>query len=190
MQKNLVCSHTPQATEVKYIFVTSFNDAAVADFLKEMVIMQLDPKYQVIPVVISSYGGYLHALLAMIDLIQASPKPVATIAVGKAMSCGAVLLAAGTKGLRFAAPNTDIMIHEVSSGDHGKTSELQTSTKQTTKLNNFMFEFLTKCSNRKEKDYFKKMIKKNGNVDWHLTAEEFKRLGLIDQVCVPNLVTL
>ena len=125
-------------------------------------------------------------LTSMIDIINSSPKPVSTIGVGKAMSCGAVLIAAGTKGLRYAAPLTDIMVHEISSGTFGKMNDIQTSTENLHRLNDTIFMLLDKYSGGKKGAIRNKMMA-NGNADWYLTPKEYKKMGLIDHVKLPIL---
>ena len=68
-----------------------------------------------VPIIIDSYGGQVYSLLSMISDIQNSDIPVATICVGKAMSCGAVLLSCGNDGMRYCDANSSVMIHDVSS---------------------------------------------------------------------------
>lgn len=174
--------------DLPYLFVTEFTDTSVIEFYKKFIEMQNNDKVKSIPVVISSYGGQVHSLLSMLDIIADSNKPVATIGLGKAMSCGAVLLAAGTKGYRYAAPSTDIMIHEVSSMDWGKTTDLKNSTKHTGEMNDSLFRFLAKQSGKTDKDFFLKELKKQGNVDWYLSSLDYKKLGLIDFTTLPKLV--
>ena len=189
-KNELVCiSDTSMANidELPYLFVSEFNDDSVRHFYKDFIKLHSDPKVDVIPIVVSSYGGQVHALLSMLDIIQSATKPVATISLGKAMSCGAILLAAGTKGYRYAAPNTDIMIHEVASMEMGKNTDIQNGSKQTKRLNTLLFKYLGDFSN-KNKRYFLSELKKRGNIDWHLSANDFKDLGLVDHVCVPQLI--
>src|SRR5690554_4690500 len=83
------------------IWVTNFDTESVTDFYEKFVEWEANPLVETIPVYINSYGGQVFSLVAKRDLIKTSVKPVSTIAVGKAMSCGASLLAAGTKGYRF-----------------------------------------------------------------------------------------
>lgn len=190
-RNSLVCVEAtlPQTKDEKYIFVTEFDDSAFEKFYKLFSALEADPDVRIIPIMVHSFGGDVHALLAMLDLIDGASKPVATIGIGKAMSCGAFLLAAGTKGYRYAAPNADIMLHEVSSGGWGKNTELQNNTKSTKRLNDLVFKDLAERSTVKDKKFFTKKLRALGNVDWYLSAMEYKKLGLIDHIGVPTLVT-
>jgi ATP-dependent Clp protease protease subunit len=173
--------------DTPYIFITDFNDSATISFYQTFLKLHSDPNVKVIPIVISSYGGQVHSLLAMLDIMKTSTKPVSTIALGKAMSCGAVLLSAGTRGYRFASEHTDIMIHEVSTREFGKISDIENGTKSTIHLNKLLFRILQANSTLKDANYLLKKMKSAGNVDWYLTAREYRKMGLIDHVAVPNL---
>lgn len=141
----------------------------------------------VIPVVIDSYGGEAYSLLSMVDTIKSSSLPVATICTGKAMSCGAILLTCGANGMRYAGPNSTIMIHEVSSGMIGKCEELKSATDEAVRLNKQVFEMMAlNCG--QPSDYFENLY----NVDmrranWFLTPQEAMRHKLINHIKVPNL---
>lgn len=189
---SLVCleekPNTLNSEDLPYLFVSSFNDDALKDFHKSFLKLHADPKVAVIPIVISSFGGQVHSLLGMLDIIQTSDKPVATIASGKAMSCGASLLAAGTKGYRYCSPMADVMIHQVSSMDWGKTEDLKNSTEHTEFLNNKLMRLLAKWAGQKDKEFFIKLLKKKQNVDVYLTPEECKHYGLIDHISMPKFI--
>jgi ATP-dependent Clp protease protease subunit len=181
------CSGVVTPKDLEHIHINKFNEDAAKEFYKIFRELLSNDSVSVIPIFIDSYGGNVHSLLVMLDLITNSHKPVATIAMGKAMSCGAILLAAGTKGYRFAAENTDIMLHEVASVELGKISEMDNGVKQTKKMNDNLFSFLASKSN-KDKKFFLNKIKSTGNVDWFLTSKQFKSLGLIDHIGIPQLV--
>lgn len=140
----------------------------------------------VIPIVISSFGGSVHAMLEMIDAIKSSKVPVATIAVGKAMSAGAALLTCGAEGLRYAAPHATIMIHEVSSGSMGKTSEIKASAEETDRLNKLMLRIMSENIG-KHKSYLSDIIHTKGHADWFITPEQALEHGIINKIGVPDL---
>lgn len=174
---------TPE--EIPYILVNTFDDVTVDRFYREFIKMTANPEVLVIPIVINSFGGQCHSLLSMLDIIESSIKPVATIAIGKAMSCGAFLLAAGDNGMRFVAPNTDVMLHEVSSIERGKVSNIVNDVASTKRLNDKLFKFLAKQAKKKDLKFFIKELDKKSNVDWYLTAEETKKLGIANHVTLP-----
>ena len=104
------------------VVVNKFDEQAADEFRNKFSIAQSTGQ-NVIPVVIDSYGGQVYSLMSMISTIRSSKIPVATIAEGKAMSCGAVLLSFGQEGMRFMDPDATVMIHDVASGQHGKNEK-------------------------------------------------------------------
>tara|TARA_R110002074_G_scaffold401690_1_gene600881 strand:- start:1067 stop:1669 length:603 start_codon:yes stop_codon:yes gene_type:complete len=142
---------------------------------------------KVIPVIIDSYGGQVYSLLSMIGTIRASELPVATIVEGKAMSCGAVLLSCGEKGMRFADPDATIMIHDVSSGGRGKIEELKADVAEAERLDEKIFTIMARNCGKKD-DYFKKKVFNKKHADWYIDAAEAKRHGLVDQLRTPQLI--
>jgi ATP-dependent Clp protease protease subunit len=169
------------------VWVTHFDQESTQIFYDKFSKLENDPIIQVIPVFINSYGGEVHSLIAMRDIIKSSTKPVATVGLGMAMSCGAALLAAGTKGYRFAGINSQIMIHEVSASTQGKTSDMQNDVSNIHRLNQLFMSFLSADSKLKG-SMIKKQLKSLDNGDWHLTAEDAKKLGLVDHVGVPRFL--
>lgn len=174
--------------EFPYIYVTKFNEESLKEFYKEFSKLNFDPSVKIIPILISSYGGDVYTLLSMLDIIKTANKPVATIAMGKAMSCGAVLLSAGTPGYRYAGESTDILIHEVSNFSIGKNLDIQNEARSTERLNKTLMTILAKNCGMKDINYFLKLSKSKGNVDLYFSAKECKKIGLIDSVSIPELV--
>lgn len=167
------------------IHVRDFDQESATKFALEMKMAQRTGQ-SVIPVVVSSYGGSVYALLEMIDIVRASRVPVATIAIGKAMSAGAVFLASGTPGYRYAAPNATIMIHEVAAMLMGKNHEIQATAKEVDRLNTMLFQIMAKQA-KKPPNYFLNVLKHVvGNGDWYMTAREAKKMGLVDYIKIPT----
>lgn len=173
--------------EESYIWVTEFDEDSLSRFYKKFLELESSPLIPIIPLMISSYGGDVSVLMAMRDVIKSSTKPVATIALGKAMSSGACLLAAGTKGFRFASKDTAIMIHEVSGMTMGKATDISEQAAIMQDLNKKLLANLAKDSGRSLKDVEKKLkIKKNA--DWTLTSSEAKDWGIVDHIAIPRLM--
>lgn len=193
--KNLVCVEygselklSQGADKFRPIVVTEFDNESLKKFIEEFTDLNTRAEVGIIPIIVSSYGGQVHVLFSMIDIIRSTTKTVATIGIGKSMSCGAVLLAAGTKGYRFSTENNDIMLHEVSSFEWGKLSEMKNGIEHTKELNKRLFDFLSNQSTSKRKLNFDEEFMKRGNTDWFLSSNEYKKLGLIDHVGMPSLV--
>jgi len=165
--------------------VNSFNEKSAADFATKISLAHSTGQ-KIIPVVIDSYGGQVYALMAMIASIRESEIPVATIVEGKAMSCGAVLLSFGEQGMRFASPDATVMIHDVSSGGHGKIEELKADVKEAERLDEKIFTMMARNCGKKD-DYFKKKVFNKKHADWFMDAPEAKRHGLVNHLRVPKL---
>ena len=164
--------------------VNDFDEEGVEKFRKSMEEAQ-NTGQEVIPILIDSYGGYVYSLLAMIDIIDQSPLPVATIGLGKMMSCGSVLLTCGEDGLRYMGATSTVMIHDVSSWNHGKAEEIKANAAQTDKLNKTIFEKMAKnCGH--EKNYFLDQLFKKHHAEWYLTAKEAKKQNLIQHIGIPS----
>ena len=126
---------------------------------------------------INTPGGSVTAGLAVYDTMQYVKCPVATICFGLAASMGAVLLASGEKGKRFALPNSEILLHQVAGGVTGQAVEIEITAKQIIKIKNKLNEILA----RKTGQPLKK-IERDTDRDFYLSAEEAKSYGLIDEV--------
>ena len=166
------------------IRVNKFDEQSADEFRNKFSMAQSTGQ-KVIPVVIDSYGGQVYSLMSMIATIRSSPLPVATIAEGKAMSCGAVLLTCGAEGMRFMDPDATVMIHDVASGQHGKNEEVKASAAETDRLNKKIFQIMARNCGKPD-DYFLKEIHNKGHADWFLEAEECKDIGLVNHLRVPT----
>lgn len=177
--------HLDGLQDGNYVWVGDFDDHALREFYHKFTEMEANPAIQIIPIIISSYGGDISVMIAMRDLIKSCSKPVATIAIGKAMSAGAALLAAGHKGLRFAGSDTILMVHEVSSGVEGKTAEMFEKIRNTVYLNDLMFKNLSNDTGTPQAALLKPIRDRN-NADWYFDAATAKKVGLIDIVGIPR----
>lgn len=167
------------------ITVNEFNEDAAQKFCSDMAKAQ-NSGQPIIPIVIDSYGGQVYSLLRMIDCINSSEVPVATIVEGKAMSCGVILATCGSEGNRFIGANATLMVHDVSSGSFGKNSEIQASAEETNRLNDKIYKILSDNTGNSVK-WFHKKIMERGRADWFLEPEEAIELGFSDHVGVPSL---
>jgi ATP-dependent Clp protease, protease subunit len=159
-----------------------FIGAAIDDGMANVIIAQLlflqmeDPKKE-ISIYIHSPGGYVTAGLAIYDTIQFMSCDVATYCIGQAASMGAVLLAAGTKGKRYALPNARIMIHQPLGGAQGQATDIGIQAKEILrtkkKLNEVMAYHTGQPFERIEKDTDR---------DFFMSADEAKEYGIVDEV--------
>tara|TARA_Y100000310_G_scaffold344725_1_gene459067 strand:- start:1337 stop:1951 length:615 start_codon:yes stop_codon:yes gene_type:complete len=167
------------------ISVNKFNEASAKEFVSSMIAAH-NTGQDIIPVFIDSYGGQVYSLLNMVDMIEKSELPVATIIEGKAMSCGAILAACGTKGQRYVAPHATIMIHDVSSGSFGKAEEIKASAKEVERLNKMIYKKLAQSCGKDDK-YFWDLVHKKGRADWYLTPKDLVKYKLADKIGLPTL---
>ena len=152
------------------------DDMANAIVVQLLFLQSQDPKKQ-INVYINSPGGSVTAGLAIYDTMQFVKCPIATYCIGQAASMGAVLLTAGTKGLRHALPNARIMIHQPSGGAEGKATDIEITAKEILRLKEVLNGILAKHSGKKMAD-----VVNDTERDYFMSAEEAKEWGLIDKV--------
>ena len=126
---------------------------------------------------INSPGGEVTAGLAIFDTMNYIKSDVSTICIGMAASMGAVLLAAGTKGKRYALPNADVMIHQPSGGAQGMASDIEITAKKILKTREQLNKILAEATGQ---DVEK--VERDTDRDTWLSAEEAKEYGLIDDV--------
>lgn len=122
-------------------------------------------------------GGSVSAGLAIYDTMQYIKSDVQTICVGMAASMGAVLLAAGAKGKRFALPNAEVMIHQVMGGAEGQAADIKIMAEHILKTKNRLNEILSSHTGQKIN-----VIDKDTDRDNFMSAEEAKKYGLIDKI--------
>lgn len=159
-----------------------FIGEAISDPLANYVIAQMlylqmqDPKKD-INIYINSPGGSVTAGLAIYDTMQFVTCNVNTYCMGMAASMGAVLLLAGTKGNRFALPNSHVMIHQVSGGAQGTASDVERTVE-------FMYELKKKLNDIIAKHTGKtvKQVADDADRDYYMSAEEACKYGIVDKV--------
>ena len=158
----------------------------IEDHVANLVIAQLlflesEDQEKDIMLYINSPGGIVTSGLAIYDTMQYLKAPVSTICIGQAASMGAVLLAAGTKGKRYALPNSRIMLHQGSGGFRGNTPDVEIQVKEMLHLTDRLMRILAEHSNQ---DFEK--VKKDADRDYFMSSEEAKSYGLIDAVFEPT----
>ena len=126
---------------------------------------------------INSPGGDVTAGWAIMDTMQYIKPNVSTIGMGLVASMASVLLAAGEKGKRFVLPNTQVMIHQPSSGTEGKVTDMEIYMQETQRVKKVLVKQMAEFTGRKEKEVFDAMERDN----W-MDAEAAKKFGLIDGI--------
>lgn len=156
----------------------------VNDFVASLICAQLlflesqDPEKE-INLYINSPGGSVTAGLAIFDTMQYITSPVTTVCMGRAASMGAFLLAAGERGMRFALPNSQIMIHQPSAGFQGQATDIEIHAREVLRLKHSLNEILARNTGHTYEEIVSATERDN-----FLTAEEAMKLGIIDRVLV------
>jgi ATP-dependent Clp protease protease subunit len=132
-----------------------------------------------IHLVISTYGGSVDEMFSLYDTIKFLPCPVHTIALGKVMSAGVLLLASGVKGKRMIGRSARIMIHPISGGVLGNVFEAMNEMKEFERLQDLMVSALMAETKMKREDIDKLM--KAGH-DFFLTPEQAVEMGIVDRI--------
>jgi ATP-dependent Clp protease protease subunit len=159
-----------------------FLGTPVDDMVANVIIAQLlflqmsDPKKD-IHLYINSPGGSVTAGLAIYDTMQFMTCDVNTYCIGQAASMGAVLLCGGTKGKRYALPNSNIMIHQVLGGAEGQASDVEIRVKYMLKLKERLNNIIAKHSGQPYD-----IVEKACDRDNFMSPEEAKKFGLVDSV--------
>jgi ATP-dependent Clp protease, protease subunit len=135
-----------------------------------------DPERE-INMYINSPGGSVTAGLAIYDTMQFVKPPVSTLCVGQAASMGAVLLAAGAKGRRYALPHSRIMIHQLSGGFEGQAADIEIQAREALRLREILNSILTDHTGQGLK-----RIEKDTDRDFFMHADQAVEYGLIDEV--------
>lgn len=160
------------------IFLQTPIDDQIASLLcAQLVHLESENPEKDINIYINSPGGSVTAGLAIYDTMQFVTCDVNTYCIGLAASMGAVLLAAGTKGKRYALPNSDIMIHQVSGGARGTASDVERTVDFMYKLKRRLNRILAHHTGRSPET-----IEKDADRDYYMSAEEACAYGLVDKV--------
>ena len=130
-----------------------------------------------IQIYINSPGGSVTAGMAIYDTMQYVKNDISTICIGLAASMGAFLLSSGTKGKRYALPNSEIMIHQPLGGVQGQVSDIEISTKRLLKVKKRLNKILAHNCKKSLED-----IERDTERDYYLDASDAKEYGIIDQV--------
>jgi len=162
----------------RIVFIgTAIDDHVANAVIAQLLFLQMDDGKKDISIYINSPGGSVTAGLAIYDTIQFLTCDVNTYCIGMAASMGAVLLCAGTKGKRYALPNSDIMIHQVSGGAQGTASDVERTVEFMYKLKKRLIRILAFHTGKTEAQ-----INTDSDRDYYMSAAEAKEYGLVDEV--------
>ena len=159
-----------------------FLGTAIDDQVANLIVAQLlflsreDPERE-IQMYINSPGGVIYSGLAIYDTMQMISNPISTVAVGVTASFGTVLLSAGTKGRRYALPNSTIHMHQPLGGAQGQATDIEIQTKQILRLRTLLNDIMAKHTGKPVDT-----IKQDTERDFYLDAHQAVEYGLVDQV--------
>jgi len=164
----------------RIIFIGTPIDDDVSNLIvAQMLFLQSEDSEKDVHLYINSPGGSVTAGLAIYDTMQFLKCDVTTYCVGQAASIGAVLLAAGTKGKRFALPNARIMIHQPWGGVQGAASDISIQAKEILRLREMLNSLLVKHTGKTLKT-----IETDTDRDFFMSADDARKYGLVDEVIV------
>lgn len=162
----------------RIIFIGSPVDDDFANIIiAQLLFLESENSEKQIELYVNNPGGMVTAGLAIYDTMQFIKSPVSTICIGQAASMGAILLASGAKGLRFALPNSRIMIHQPLGGVQGQATDIGIQAKEILRVKGRLNEILSKHTGQAIEK-----IEKDTDRDFFMTAEEAKKYGIIDDV--------
>jgi ATP-dependent Clp protease protease subunit len=156
---------------------TAIDDSVANAVVAQMLFLESEDPDKDIQIYINSPGGSVTAGLAIYDTMQFVKNDIVTYCVGQAASMGAHLLAAGTKGKRFALPSARIMIHQPSGGAQGQASDIEISYREIQRLKENLAGALAKHTGQNLKKVMKDMDR-----DFFMSADEALEYGIIDKV--------
>lgn len=162
----------------RIVFLGSPVDDGIANLIiAQLLFLQMSDPKKDIHFYINSPGGSVTAGLAIYDTMQFMTCDVNTYCIGQAASMGAVLLCAGTKGKRYALPNSNIMIHQVLGGAEGPASDVEIRVKYMLKLKQRLNQIISSHTGKSVEQ-----VEKDCDRDNFMSAEEAKAYGLVDEV--------
>ncbi|MEK9165809.1 MAG: ATP-dependent Clp endopeptidase proteolytic subunit ClpP [Patescibacteria group bacterium] len=164
--------------EERIVFLgTAINDVVANSIIAQLLFLASKDASKDIKLYINTPGGSVSAGLAIYDTMQYVKADVMTICVGMAASMGAILLASGAKGKRFALPNAEILLHQVMGGAEGQAEDVRINAEHILKIRDRLNNILAKHTGQPIAK-----IAKDTDRDFYITAEEAKAYGIIDKI--------
>ncbi len=162
----------------RIIFLGSDITEVVADVvMAQLIFLEYEDSEKDITIYINSPGGYVSSGLAIYDTIQFIKPNVSTICIGQASSMAAVLLAAGTKGKRYALPHSRVMLHQPIGGVTGQAADIAIHAKEIVRIKETLTEILVKHTSQKPE-----VIKRDTDRNFFMDVKEAIDYGIIDEI--------
>ena len=160
---------------------TPINDEVANNVMAQLIFLEYENPEMDITLYINSPGGYVSAGLAIYDTMQHVRPNIATICIGSCASMAAVLLAAGTKGKRYALPHSRIMLHQPSGAATGQSTDIQITAKEIVRTKDTLTEIVAKHTGKSIDE-----VRAKTDRDFYMSPEEAKTFGVIDEIFVPR----
>jgi ATP-dependent Clp protease protease subunit len=160
---------------------TPINDQVSNLMVAQLLFLDREDQDRQINMYINSPGGQIYAGLAIYDTMQQVRAPISTVAVGVTASFGTVLLAAGTKGKRYALPHATIHLHQPLGGAQGQASDIEIQAKEILRLKEKLNNILVRHTGRSHEE-----IEHDTERDFYMDGYQAKDYGLIDHVLDPD----
>ncbi|NLB63233.1 MAG: ATP-dependent Clp protease proteolytic subunit [Fibrobacter sp.] len=157
------------------------NDQVANSIMAQMILLEYENPEKDIVLYINSPGGYVTAGMAIYDTMQHVRPDVVTICVGSCISMAAVLLGAGTKGKRYALPNSRIMLHQPMGAATGQSSDIQIHAKEIVRTREQLNEIVANHTGRKIED-----VREKTDRDFYMSAQDALDFGIIDEIFEPR----
>ena len=162
----------------RIVFIgTPIDDFVANSIIAQLLFLQMEDPKKDVHIYINSPGGSVSDGMAIYDTLNFMQCDIVTYCLGMAASMSTVLLSAGTKGKRFALPNSRIMIHQPSGGAGGQTSDITIAAKEILRWRKTINDILAKHSDKTAEE-----VEKDSDRDYYMTADEAKDYGLVDEV--------
>ena len=158
---------------------TPINDEVANNVMAQLIFLEYENPEKDITLYINSPGGYVSAGLAIYDTMQHVRPNIATICIGSCASMAAVLLAAGTKGKRYALPHSRIMLHQPSGAATGQSTDIQITAKEIVRTKETLTEIVAKHTGKSIDE-----VREKTDRDFYMGPEEAKAFGVIDEIFV------
>lgn len=160
---------------------TPINDEVANNVMAQLIFLEYENPEKDITLYINSPGGYVSAGLAIYDTMQHVRPNIVTICIGNCASMAAVLLAAGTKGKRYALPHSRIMLHQPSGAATGQSTDIQITAKEIVRTKETLAEIVAKHTGKSIDE-----VREKTDRDFYMGPEEAKAFGVIDEIFVPR----
>jgi ATP-dependent Clp protease protease subunit len=160
---------------------TPINDEVANNVMAQFIFLEYENPEKDITLYINSPGGYVSAGLAIYDTMQHVRPNIATICIGSCASMAAVLLAAGTKGKRYALPHSRIMLHQPSGAATGQSTDIQITAKEIVRTKDTLTEIVAKHTGKSIDE-----VRAKTDRDFYMGPEEAKAFGVIDEIFIPR----